>query len=710
MVPADRDPGRRRGRRLAAMAAVAAVAGGAVLFGTTPPAEQAAPGRSAEIPPPDASFTTTDLPFVSELAGDWRPTWLPGEGTFVGVVNRPDGTVLAVATSTRGVPTSTVWASPDGRTWSIRDTLGGVVTALTGLPDLIVAVGYDTVDVSGGRRVRPVAWIDDGSGFGRVELPTEVEGVAASVTPTATGVAAVGWRTAAVPTGRVPPPALEALAWWSPGGVTWTEVPVDAAFPAGMYTVAATSGLAVAGGDSGGRATLWESADGGQTWHAVDQPATVWPTGYAFTSLAPLPDGMVASSGIRGSDPPRTSLWRRTSEGWERMQPEGMSEYLSRFLGRVATAGDEVAGFDLGSFERRGRLWASPDGVEWTEIEVVDPCGACDPQVYPRFQVTVATPDLLGGSVFGQPVLWTRTGADVAVGVTEPGWAALDVELGDGASVAYWSPELTVMTGHGGAKVLLGGEEVTPDWGGIAPAYLDEVVVADGGWLVTGWSEGGGMVWRSVDGVVWEPVARGSDQVGLVSGPGGAEPIVVGIDVEALVPDVEVIDLADQPDHPTYLIGVETFAGGVVVFGPENVVTRGIDLDLPPDLIPTGVARVGDRLVVAGFPIQGGLASTRPRVFLLDAAGRIVAGRDDLPLSPWTLTRVGDLVAASGLDEGSLWVSADGEEWSEVPVDAAAGFPGIPGRLVATDGDLVMQAVAAGRSGLWRWTGSLPAG
>ena len=641
------------------MGMLAAVAAAAVLFGTGPAPEPPSPETTDAIPVPPASYTTTapSEPFVSRLAGAWYPTWFPGEGTFVGVAVRPDGVVLAVAGPGQGATTSTVWGSSDGSAWTFRQLVEGVVTDLAQVPGGVVAVGYEPTGGTGlgVRPARPTAWVDAGSGFEEVRLPGDGGGVVAAVTTTPTGVVAVGWRGSVSPFAPSGSPEVlggRPLAWWSPDGLTWTEVDVDADWPAGMYAVAASSaGVVVAGGESGGRAALWESTDGGHTWRLVNQPDTIWPIGHAFTSVASVGETMVAVSGVGGADPPRTSLWRRSRSGWERVRPEGLSEYVSRFLGRVVGVGDEVVGFDLGSYERKGRMWASPDAVEWVDIPVVDPCEGCEPSPvpYPPLQVSVATPDLLGGSASGQPVLWTRTSADIALPRIEGGWVQLGFVPNRHGSVAFWSPELAAVSEPAGVKVFVGGEEVDADWGGIVPAFLTDGRPSADGWLTVGWSEGHGtVVWQSDDGFRWEPLAQAPDQLNLVTRP-GADPLVVGIGVEALSPEVQVLDLADQPGRPTYLIGAEAFAGGVIVFGPESTVTVGVDLELPFDLAPTGLAAVGDRLVIAGIATQDGIRLPNTRVFVFDGSGRLLTERSDLPFAPWTVSRVGDVVTASSV-------------------------------------------------------------
>ncbi len=720
VVPADRDEAAStRRRRLGGLVALAAaLAGVAVLLGTPPPVE-GPDGQTERLPPPLASFTTTTTEgsYVPRLAGRWVPTWFPGEGRFAAVSRLPGGGWVLAQVSNRGGTSTTLWRSPDGAEWQILTELDGIVTGLAAAPgDVLVAVGA----VVEGDLFRealattPTVWVLD-RGPARAVHPPGGPGVVAAVTATPEGLVAVGWKGRAQMWPELSPtsdPVNEPAAWWSTDGTRWEAAEIDTGGLVGgaMVSVAAGTELMVAGGTGSGSARLWESADGGRSWRSVDQADRVWPAGQVFRSVAAAGDDVVAVSGTLDPDTPRSTLWRRGSDGWEWAEPEGINE---RLVAKVAAAGDELVAFSGAAFDTSSRLWASPDATTWKEITLPDPCGRCPlADLYgSSLQIGTVGDDLVGGSVTGQPVLWSRHTARAQVPVSTPGWERMEPALTGAVPpfVVYYSEPLTVFQGRG-VRILVDGEPMQPAWGAATPQQVDHVEPVAGGWYLSGWADGGPAVWWSGDGVTWRVVAEAREPVSpLVVVAGDAGAAVVGIGAVAVDSDLDVVDLTAVDEGLEYVMAAVPWNGGILAVAGGARFRQLVAVGTKPPALEEGLgvvgfARVGDRLVL-GVEEEDGDA----RVLVYDEAGTRLADVG-VPFSPWSLTEVGGLVVAEGVTDRALWISSDGEGWLPIPIDPGHGFPGVTvgQALVRTDGDLVLQGADRGEPGLWRWTGPLP--
>lgn len=725
VVPADREeaPATTRPRRLGALVgALAGVAALAVLSGTLPRTGDGS-GQAGELPPPQVSFTTTtDGDHVPSLAGEWIPTWFPGEGRFDAVARSPGGGWVLAQVSNRGGTSTTLWRSPDGSTWEMLTSVEGTVTGLAPGPEGgVIAVGA-VVDGDPFREAlvtSPTVWLVDESGIHplAIELPGG-SGVVADVVTTQGVLVAVGWTGQAMlwpELSPTPDPFNEPAAWWSVDGTRWQPAEIDTEGLVGgaMASAAAGPELMVAGGAGSGSARLWESMDVGRTWQLAEGDQ-VWPVGQVFRSVAATVDDAMAVSATLDPDTPRATLWRRGPEGWERAETDGIQE---RIVTEVATIGDELVAISAGPFETSARMWASADGQTWEPIGLPDPCASCSLAGFsgPRLRIGAATPDLVVGAAQGQPVLWSRRPGEVRLQVAAEIWRRVELEAPDDVYfVVYHSTGLTVAQGERGIRVLVEGEPVQPRWGPTTPGQVVQVLRVDDRWYLSGWSDGiTPKVWVSADGVNWTVVAEAREPVApLLVVDDASRPVVVGIgpvaitDVETV--DVETVDVVEAEEDAEYVAAAVPWGGGVAAlvggpgFGDGRLVTVGTDPPLLPEgATAVGVARVDDRLMVG---VLG--RDEDSRVLVYDPTGALVA---DLPapFSPWSLVGVGDLAVGTDPHDMTRWVSPDGERWMPIPVDPRHGFPGVEtgGSVVPTEGDLIIQGVDRGQVAMWRWTG-----
>ncbi len=720
VVPAGSENGSTGTRsRWTAVVVTAVAAAVAVLWGSST-SVRSPPSERGEVPAPPLVFTTTTTttpPEVSALEGEWVPTWFPGEGRFGAVARLPGGGGVAAQVKDRGGTSTTLWRSDDDTTWEIFAELDGVVTGLASGSDVVVAVGAtiegdplaDVVDTS------PTVWLLDPSrGTVRVvDLPGGPGGVM-EVTTIDEDLVAVGWRGTARMWPELSPspdPRNEPAAWWSEDGITWQSAEVDTGGWDGgaLWGVAGGAERMVAGGEGGGAARLWESTDAGRRW-MLTEGDRVWPTGQVFRSVAATDTRMVAVSATLVDDTPRAILWRRGPDGWGWAEPEGLAE---RLVTEVGVVGDELVAIAAGALGTSSQMWTSPDGRTWEQVLLPDPCLRCPFGGSPgrRLWVGGAVRDLVVGAAAGQPVVWSRRPGEVLTPTRQPGWERVDLEVPGrvAAFVVYHSAELTVIQAEG-VRIMVGDELVQPSWGSRDAGQVEGVVRVGGAWYLSGWSDGREpAVWRSVDGVNWTVVAEARPPVAplIVLDDG---PTVVGIGPVAVDPDLETVDVATAPEGVEYVYTAVPWEGGVVALGAgagyrQLLVGVGVDPPtLPEGATAVGLVRVGDRLVVGGEGEEGD-----PRVVVYGRGGTVVADLP-VPFSPWSLGTVGELAVATDPSGSALWVSADGEEWTPIPVDVRHGFPGVlAGRgVVFTDGDLVVRGVDRGIVGVWRWTAPLP--
>lgn len=269
--------------------------------------------------------TTSSAPsFTADLSSGWSSAQLDTWGAFVGIAEYA-GSFIAVEQSPYG---SLFWRSADGSTWDLA---------------------ADASAVFENASVESIARIDDrwvATGSNRVERT---------------------W-------GQVP------AIWYSTDGEQWSqsdELPwgvtagIDGYQGGTVLTLAETSsGLLLAGGASNNGATIWTSADSGNTWQLAFREG-VYSTVRAFAEVA---DGYLAI----GDRSLRATTWRSMDGiNWVRgdttaLPVAGSREYPWDVLdledGWVAVGGLAATRFHEPSQEEVDRppvLWSSTDGETW---------------------------------------------------------------------------------------------------------------------------------------------------------------------------------------------------------------------------------------------------------------------------------------------------------------------------------------------------------
>jgi hypothetical protein len=261
---------------------------------------------------------------------DWSV--VPGSGTVfperVGLVEviGGDDRVVTWGGGTMVDPTTTIWVSPDGWTWTVA---GQVATAEPRHGLVLESGGY--LLYGGG--------LHDPEGFtGNPEVLLSPDGISWEVVPAPVAFASIVQLDSGqlIATGG---PAAEPMTWTSADGQVWTLLSADHSVAEGTGVVvnalvAAGPGLIAAGTNSDGEATFWVSPDG----RNFEQVAGFGP------------------NGVQG--------------GWPDMEEPPTvhaiavgSEWLVA-VGHYGMGGDQARGIGGGA------IWISQDGVRWASVPV----------------------------------------------------------------------------------------------------------------------------------------------------------------------------------------------------------------------------------------------------------------------------------------------------------------------------------------------------
>ncbi len=297
--------------------------------------------------------------------------------------------------------TASAWRSTDAITWQPATADAGLAVGdvipvddepTPGLADVawgppgFVAVG---IRIETGDRIGGIWRSTDGIAWARAELPDAARARPAAVTWTGAAYVAVGTvREDAAP---------RAAAWSSADGRSWRRVPDGEAFDIGGYitypsayggggladvAVAPDGSLVAVGYACTATARMEEQStchpivlrsSDGESWTVVPGPS---PTGVGLSSVAASGGRFVAVAGGQGA----TRLVHAAgpvgiagtaaqvaiigSDAWRLVEPAGVP-----LLQRIVASGDGFLA--VSSADSRIRVWASPDGEAWTEVQGV---------------------------------------------------------------------------------------------------------------------------------------------------------------------------------------------------------------------------------------------------------------------------------------------------------------------------------------------------
>ncbi len=269
-----------------------------------------------------------------------------------------------VALGFNGPIGSTIWTSPDGRTWTERPQpqwRNVALSSMAAVEGRLIAVGRDMTDIEA---EFAVVWIsDDGVGWRAAEGGPDLVGAQLiELVATDAGLVAIGGY----------PGRDAAAAFTSPDGEVWalagTATP-DVFEQAFAWSVAAGGpGLVAAGWKRnadpaiGFDPAFWTSADG-MSWSAAPAPAGA--PGAQARDIVALENGIMAAVGdlVNGGE---SFAWA-SNDGitWELTEPgEGfngglVSDLSPSSFGLVAA----------GSVATDGAIWTSADGRGWTLVD-----------------------------------------------------------------------------------------------------------------------------------------------------------------------------------------------------------------------------------------------------------------------------------------------------------------------------------------------------
>ncbi len=580
---------------------------------------------------PEATVATLAQPDLDPQTLDrgWVRIDLPGRAPLEHL-QLVDATLYAAGWNAFESQTE-VWRSVNGREWQrVPDPNGVFVDAIINdfiaVDGVVVAVGAGHTVGAGGDVVRPVVWrSQDGASFTRLS-DERVKTDSGSDLPTGGGfeaVAQVGGRLVAVGwqgEGRLRAPGAESLGgvWVSEFGDTWELAFEDPELLGGpgttVHDVAVTDdGVAVAAGSSEGIAKVWESTDG-VTWVASSDEAALafrGPGDWEATAVAVSPPrALVLGTSRNGTEAAVLRMWSQRDGVWAPVAIPELADVTLVSVSDLRPGFLAVGSRALPSQRTAAGMWASPDGADWSRVDVedapVDETALLDVAVHPSGLVAV-------GAVFDQPAAWYRPREggdeeDVAAGapLPPPAWATIFQEQ---------EPSRT------------------------APREL-----INAGGMTFGLSDTR-TLWASLDGRAWAPGRF--DDIGLAAAD-------------------EVVAIVGGGDGPFVLIG-DGDQPGVWLSGDGSTWT-------PPTKAPPCCIRAVFPRNDGGFRALGQDPADNAWFLAVSEDGTTWAVNPELPdlLDPmiWEFAHIGaiDLVWTSDGTETRAWSSADGISWTTVDV------------------------------------------
>jgi hypothetical protein len=380
------------------------------------------------------------------FGGDGEPEFVDQPATPV-VTTVPEATPPTTSLPVES-PTTTGMLESDR--WAVieSDFGNGDVTGVIVWGDQIIAVGITPSGARcGGTDPDPgdgvewpacsgVIWTsDDGTEWSTVALFENAQVMA---------IAEIADRLVAVGSG----------AWTSEDGLNWAPVEDPDIAQFASADVATLHRTAVAGDqifvlEWGGR--MWSSSDG-LAWSEVpDRPELLWLVATDGDGVVGLVADQTGEFGLPAGD---IALERSTDlETWQRLSLiPGSADYE---VGQVAVTGHGyfVQGSPRDAFElHRGiHLWSSPDGVSWTETDLVGPDDGIDRSWYGGFLVEYDgglvlvggyrlnnSPEAVYGAVFmsSDGINWEMVSDRSRVFW---GWMGLAAELSNGELIVFGS-------------------------------------------------------------------------------------------------------------------------------------------------------------------------------------------------------------------------------------------------------------------------------
>ena len=602
--------------------------------------------------------------WTSTDAMSWQPVpdgTFPADG-FDGQAAPCGSGVVAIV---NGSANALAYFSVDGSSWTRTQTLAD---SFTSYPPRLAGTDAGAAVVLGGMWGSTSLWFTSDCGtWTQVSLP---KGPDASITPTGVTVMDGGFLAYGALSPKDSVAATTGAAWWSTDGKNWTAESLPAS-PSLIY-----------GGSVGAAASLeaqfqpgvvtdrWASSPDGATWQMA--PAT---------TVFPPTLGQAASDGNRivvmgsADGKPPFGLWSSTDG----------ADWQSLTIAGDPGAADGVLG-DTDFFVLPGGVLRVSEAGVWYGAAGTGPMAA-SPRVAPT-----PLPSLPG--TFPPTTTATWTGLTVRplsrgpVGATSfaawPGGylAMADADVSSATPVAWvsrdgesWTPLPSATFGN--ATRLT------------AASCRDQILVAAGD------AAGNTSVWRSSDGLTWQPSAAPPVQMNTESIAGNAGGAI------ALTADARVAYTTDcstwQIVDPAQGSGVEL--GPIAASATTYLVSGCAPMsDKTAAAPPAGTswwstdgqhwhaASGGDCLLNMAAGSQGFVAQTRPMAtpgtvgFVGSADGKTWSNRDD-PLGYWSggegdgtalgsLTGDGNRILAYGTTQQSqvpaYWTSLDGRHWTDL--------------------------------------------
>ena len=655
------------------------------------PVPQASP-RSTTVPAPTSTTEPPPKyppsPYSWERSGSAALNVGGGAGTTVAAVISPTVSQPWMAVGTRlsaaGVPTATVWTSPDGVSWTAAPiAAGGMASSARAAAQYrgqTVVVG----SVGAGANQQAAAWVSPspGAAFSPVAVP--VTAGPSSMSLVAAG--ALGMFATGTVDGRF---AL----WSTADGRSFGEQPaaektLTSTPGARVSTLMAEGDVVYAAGsvDAGPKpaAAVWSSSDG-LHWHAIRTAANSFagPGGRVIYSLAPLGTGLVAVGAVNpGSGwvpaswvSPDGASWSLPSTDFPGSPPRpatpaGAGVYgeaggsAVRSVSAVPTFAGSAAVVAAGGGATGQAAWRSTDGLHWSPVGLPAAVAASTGWRATVAAGTINTTVVVDGDP-GQAHLLTDTAA---------GWSQPSANPGVFGPVQPYARPVSLRVS--GGRLLLTVELTTdPQAIGSPSTTVRTLASADGtswsavpagtgspaslptpgalarrvpsGWAAVGTTSTGRLeAWSSPDGRAWTPA--GLLPVATAAAPAGTVPAVGGLcgPAGSTAPASELAAVGSVPQPASASSGT----------GPTGRTAAAW-------VSPAG-ATTWKRATVSPSPAAGG---TETMTGCSAAGGGLVA---------W-----GSSTGTGGASVPAVWRSSNGASWTRS--DVAAFTPGSAGPLTS---------------------------